>query len=95
MAAQRNFSRPTRKLIFTVALVRSLSPPKPVVLEPPNVRRQTLKYIRNCFGIKKFFEVSCLVKKVILRIYCQTFWSGSFELPRAPVSYKPPRVPNS
>jgi hypothetical protein len=33
--------------------------------------------------ILKFFEVSCLVKKVIIRIYCQTFWSGSFELTRA------------
>jgi hypothetical protein len=85
MAARRNFSRPTRKLIFTVALVRSLSPPKPVALDPPKCLQADPKKYAEPFWNKiiKFFDLSCLVKKVILRIYCQTFWSGSFELPRA------------
>jgi hypothetical protein len=52
---------------------------------PPKCSQADPKICAEPFWNKvlKFFDLSCLVKKVILRIYSQTFWSGCFELPRA------------
>jgi hypothetical protein len=81
------FQSPNQKVDFYCCIGAFLISSQTSGPRPPKCSQADPKKYAEPFWnkIMKFFDLSCLVKKVILRIYGQTFWSGSFELPRARV----------